>query len=96
MHLNKIRLFDHLVGANEQRDRHGDAERLGSLQVDNEIVFGRKLHRQLARILALEDAINVSRRLPVLVSYIRPVGDKSTAAGKETMGVDGRQPMPGR
>ena len=30
-------LFDHLVGAGKQRGRHVEAERLGGLQVDNEI-----------------------------------------------------------
>src|ERR1700730_15860028 len=49
------RLFDHLVGAGEHGRRHGKAERLGGLQVDNEFVLGRGLHRQVTRLLALED-----------------------------------------
>ena len=26
--------FDHLIGADEQRGRHGEAERLGGLEID--------------------------------------------------------------
>ena len=37
-------LFDHLVGAGEQRWRHLNAECLGGLQVNNEFVLGRRLH----------------------------------------------------
>src|SRR5947208_11384745 len=50
-------LFDHLVGASEQRWRHLDPERLGSLEVDDEPEAGRKLDRHLARLRALENAI---------------------------------------
>jgi hypothetical protein len=33
----KAELFDHLVGAGENRRRHVEAERLGRLQVDHHI-----------------------------------------------------------
>ena len=49
------------------RRRHVEAERLGGLEVDHQLVLGRRLHRQVGRLLALEDAIDVAGRVPVLV-----------------------------
>ena len=48
-------LFDHLVGAADQRQRNGKAEGLGSLQVDDQLDFGGLLDRQIGRLLALEN-----------------------------------------
>ena len=55
-------LLDHLVGAAEQRQRKGDAERLRGLQIEDELKSGRMYHRQLARLGTLEDAVNVKSR----------------------------------
>src|SRR6201981_1362994 len=52
--------FDHLLGAREQRRRHFKAERPGGLEVNHQLVPGRRLHRQVSRFLALEDAIDVA------------------------------------
>jgi len=49
-------LLDHRVGKREQRWRHLDAERLGGLEVDRQFVLGRRLHRQVGRLIALEDS----------------------------------------
>jgi hypothetical protein len=43
-------LFDHLVGEHEQVVRNSEAERIGGLEVDNEIEFGRLLDRDIARL----------------------------------------------
>jgi hypothetical protein len=55
----KVELFDHLVGASEQGERHGDAERLRRLQVDNQLDLGRLLHRQVGRLFTFQDAARV-------------------------------------
>ena len=44
-----------------------EAERLGGLEVDHQLVFGRRLHRQIGWLLALEDAVDVAGRVPILV-----------------------------
>ena len=54
--------------------RHVEAERLGGLEVDHRFVLGRRLHRQIGRLLALEDAVDVAGGTPVLIVEIRPVG----------------------
>ena len=41
-------LFDDLVGAGEQRLRHGEAQRIRGLQVDGKPVMGRLFDRQIA------------------------------------------------
>jgi hypothetical protein len=54
-------LFNHLVGDGEQRWRHLDAERACRLKVDDKLELGRRLHRQVGRLGALEDAIDIVR-----------------------------------
>ena len=51
--------FDHLVGALLHRYRNGQAERLGGLEVDDQLELGRRLHRQIAWLLALQDTIDI-------------------------------------
>jgi hypothetical protein len=51
--------LDHLVGAREQRDWRVEAQRLGSLEIDDQLEFGGLLDRQIARLFASE-----GKRLP--------------------------------
>src|SRR6516162_9154882 len=46
-------LFDHLGGACKHRSRHVQVNRLGGFEVDNQLVFGRRLYRKVCGFLAL-------------------------------------------
>ena len=44
-------LLDHLDGTCEEGDRGGESERFGSLEVNQQLIFGRRLHRQIGCLL---------------------------------------------
>ena len=48
---------------------HVEAEGLGGLEIDHQLVLGRVLHRQISRFLALEDAVDVAGRVPQTRGY---------------------------
>jgi len=48
------------------------AERFRGLEVDDQLVLGRRLHRQVGGLLALEDAIDIAGGAPEWVDRIRP------------------------
>src|SRR5437870_595362 len=50
-------LLDHLIGADEHRERDGEAKCLCSFEVYHELVFRRLLERQFTRFLAPQDAV---------------------------------------
>src|SRR5262245_61685290 len=51
--------FDHLVGAAQEREREGDAEGFGCLEVDKQLHFRDLLDRQISRLVALEYASGI-------------------------------------
>ena len=53
-------LFDDLVGAQQNRWGYGKAERLGGLEVHDHLEFCRKQHREIARLGAAQNAIDIS------------------------------------
>jgi hypothetical protein len=75
-------LLDHFVCVSEQRWRNGEAERLGGLEINHQLIFGRRLHRKVGRLRALENAIDVTGpRLGSVGVRTRTYG--ATSVGKE-------------
>ena len=85
--------FDHLVGAGQERLRHGQAKRLRGLEVDHQLELGRLLHRQVGRLLALEDAVDVAGRAAGRIGRIGPVGHQAAARGEGAERIDRGQTM---
>ena len=77
--------LDHLVGAGEQRRGHCRGRAPGGLEIDDERHLG-GLDRQIGRLLALEDAVDVAGRAPVLIDRIGPVGDQAALGDEEAKG----------
>jgi hypothetical protein len=73
--LARMNLFDHLIGASEERRRHGQTECLGRLHVNNQLEFGRLLNRQIGRLGTFEDFINVPACAAEQIGYVGPVDD---------------------
>ena len=48
--------FNNFVSSVEQGEGHGDAERLRSFQIDDQFHRSRLLHRQIGRLVALENS----------------------------------------
>jgi hypothetical protein len=60
-----------------------EAERLGGLEVNDPLVLGRRLHRQVGWSLALEDAIDVGAGLRVSSTKSGPYETNPPAATKK-------------
>ncbi len=56
--------FDYRVRLLLKMRRHIEAKGLGRLHVDDQLELDWGLHRKLARLLALEDAIDIGRGKP--------------------------------
>src|SRR5262245_24697528 len=55
-------LFDDLIRPQQQRRRDGEADRLGGLEVDDQIELARLLNRKVTRLGTLEDPIDERTR----------------------------------
>jgi hypothetical protein len=94
--VKKSDLLDHRVGASDERWRHVEAERLGSPEVDNQLVLGRCLHWKVAGLLAFEDAIDISGRASVRIDGIKAISQQAAGVDEKVLEIDCGQFVPCR
>src|SRR5262249_27455323 len=89
-------LFDDLVGAQHDRWGYGKTERRGGLAVHDHLEPGRKLHREIARLLAAQDAIHISGGATKGVYPLWSVGEHAAISGSLRCRIDRRYLASGR
>src|SRR5262249_3045066 len=90
---NASRFSDPVVSGGEQCRWYFDPEVFGRLEVDNKLVLGRRLPRHVGGLLASEDAIDVTRRSPVVVQQVGSKREQAAVHREEARGIDGGQSM---
>src|SRR6267142_1754837 len=79
----RTRSFDDLVGAGEDRWRDREAERLGGVEIDDQLEPRWLLYRQIGGHGALEDLSGVGAEQAIHAREARPVADQ--AAGHDAL-----------
>src|SRR5439155_4418206 len=85
--------FDDLVGAGEDRRRDRQAERRGSLEIDDQLECGWLLHRQIGWLGTLEDLPDVNADLTPCAGEARSIADQAARCGEIAKLVDRRNGM---
>ena len=79
---SKNRLFDLLIRAQQNRCGHRKAERLRGLELHDHLKFGWKLHREIARLFAAQDAIDIGGGATPGVYQVGSVGEQAAVFNK--------------
>ena len=89
----KLALFDHLVGTAEQRDWEGDAERLGSLEVKDQLDFRRLLDWQIGRLFTLQNSTSIDADQTVRIGKTASIAHQATSRDKFSVWINRRHRM---
>jgi len=71
--------FDHLVGDRKQVRRYLDSKRLGGLEVDHQLEFGRLHYRHLGRVGSFENLAAIDSGLAIHAADTRTIADQAAA-----------------
>src|SRR5262249_36505302 len=88
--------FDQLVGSCKESVRYGEAERVGRLEIDDQLELNRGLHGKIARLFAFQDAIRISCRAPKIIGPVLSVGQQPTKFSEKTLSINGRETIASR
>src|ERR1700734_1494080 len=89
-------LLDHLVSGGQQRLRDGEAERVGGLEVDDQLDFYGLLDRQIGWFLAFENAPGINANLAEPIAEAAAKAHHAAGEGELTEWVNRGQRMAGR
>ena len=74
-------LFDHFVGAQQERFRDCQPERFGGGQIDDEIELGRLIDRDIARLRPAQNFVSIVGGTLKLVREVWSIGHRRQACG---------------
>ena len=74
-------LFDYLLGQHEEVVWHFDPERLGGFEIDDELEFGRLLHRDVAGLGPAQNLIDQLGGTPKQAWIAWPIGQQKACWG---------------
>src|SRR5215472_1948770 len=83
-----LRLFDRLVGAGEDRGGHGEAQRLSSFEIDDQLECGRLLDWQIGRFGGFEDLSGVNAELAKDTREARSITNQTAGSDEFARKVD--------
>src|SRR4030095_4187788 len=86
--------LDRLIRPLQERRRDRQAEGLGGLEVDGEVVLGGLLYREIAGFRSLQDLVNVDRGTTALVRAAEAVCHEAPGLRESTPDRDPRQSIP--
>src|SRR5262249_4081874 len=72
------------------------AERSGGLEIDDQVILGGRLYRQVGGLLTLEDEIDVAGSAAELVEDIRTIRDQAALCGINSVRIDRRPSITSR
>src|SRR5262245_7456018 len=82
-------LFDHLVGAGDERGRHGETKRFRSLEVDDQLQLGREFHRKITRVGSFQDFVHIGGGTMKVLGKIDAIADETARIDMIPKPVDG-------
>src|SRR5262245_149357 len=88
--------FEHLVGAQQKRFRNGQSECLCSLEIYDQLEFGRQLNRQIGGVRTLENEIDICCRAPEQIRRIVAKRYQASALREVAIAVNRRESVLGR
>src|SRR6516165_10851371 len=88
--------LNHLVGGGQQRFRDGEVEGLRRFEVYDQIDFCELLHREVARLIAFENAPRIDASLVVEIAEAAAIAHQAAGEDELTVREYRRQRMAGR